>query len=146
MSEEEFNRIFARNLKKYLIKNDMTQLELSKRLGVGTTSVYNWCNAIKTPRIDKVDAMCVLFGCKRSDLMENKTDTEDYLNKFDLNTFKQLNDTNVTKVNTYAQNLLSIQAMEDEPVLLAAHNDNPTPEQLEKIRRDAKTLRRPDKN
>ena len=49
----------------------MTQLELSKRLGVGTTSVYNWCNGIKTPRMDKVDAMCRIFNCTRADLMED---------------------------------------------------------------------------
>ena len=60
----------------------MTQLELSKRLGVGTTSVYNWCNGIKTPRMDKVDAMCKIFNCKRSDLMEDKS-KEPELNKKD---------------------------------------------------------------
>lgn len=71
--EEEFNKIFAKNLKYYLNKNNMTQLELSQKLGVGTTSVYNWCNAIKTPRMDKVDKMCAIFGIKRSDLIEDKS-------------------------------------------------------------------------
>ncbi len=72
MSEREFNQIFSERLRYYLKKYEMTQLELSKRLGVGTTSVYNWCKGIKTPRIDKVDAMCKIFNCKRSDLMEDK--------------------------------------------------------------------------
>lgn len=70
MQEREFNQIFSERLRYYLNKYDMTQLELSKRLGVGTTSVYNWCNGIKTPRMDKVDAMCKIFNCKRSDLTE----------------------------------------------------------------------------
>lgn len=74
MSEREFNQIFSERLRYYLNKYDITQLELSKRLGVGTTSVYNWCNGIKTPRMDKVDAMCKIFHCKRSDLMEEPTD------------------------------------------------------------------------
>ena len=73
MSEREFNQIFSERLRYYLDKYNMTQLELSKRLGVGTTSVYNWCNGIKTPRMDKVDAMCKIFNCKRSDLMEDKS-------------------------------------------------------------------------
>ena len=73
MSEREFNQIFSERLRYYLTKYEMTQLELSKLLGVGTTSVYNWCNGIKTPRMDKVDAMCDIFHCKRSDLMEDKT-------------------------------------------------------------------------
>lgn len=61
----------------------MTQVELSKKLGVGTTSVYNWCNGVKSPRMDKVDAMCKLFGCRRSDLMEDETENRStgyYLN------------------------------------------------------------------
>lgn len=72
MSEREFNQIFSERLRYYLSKYGITQLELSKRLGVGTTSVYNWCNGIKTPRMDKVDAMCKIFNCKRSDLMDDK--------------------------------------------------------------------------
>lgn len=83
MSAEEFNKIFSKKLRYYLNKYEMTQLELSKRLGVGTTSVYNWCNGIKTPRMDKVDAMCEIFHCKRSDLIDEKpeqAENEYYIN------------------------------------------------------------------
>lgn len=83
MPEQEFNAIFSKRLRYYLNKFNMTQAELAKRLGVGTTSVYNWCNGIKTPRMDKVDAMCDLFHCNRSDLIEDKSDNSDdhyYLN------------------------------------------------------------------
>lgn len=74
MSEIDFNKIFSKRLNYYLSKYEMTQLELSKRLKVGTTSVSNWCRGLKTPRMDKVDAMCKIFNCKRSDLMEDKDD------------------------------------------------------------------------
>lgn len=77
MSEQEFNAIFSKRLRYYLNKCDMTQLQLSKRLGVGTTSVYNWCNGIKTPRMDKVDAMCAIFNCKRSDLISEKEENDE---------------------------------------------------------------------
>lgn len=73
MPEQEFNIVFSKRLRYYLNKYEITQVELAKRLGVGTTSVYNWCNGIKTPRMDKVDAMCELFHCKRSDLMDEKS-------------------------------------------------------------------------
>lgn len=76
MLEEKFNAIFSRRLRFYLNKYDITQVELAKRLNVGTTSVYNWCNGIKTPRMDKVDAMCEIFHCNRSDLMEDKTTSD----------------------------------------------------------------------
>lgn len=68
-SSETFNSLFAKNLRHYLEINQMSQVELSKKLNVGTTSVYNWCNGVKTPRMDKVDKMCQIFGCKRSDLI-----------------------------------------------------------------------------
>ena len=83
MPEQEFNVIFSKRLRYYLNKFDMTQAELAKKIGVGTTSVYNWCNGIKTPRMDKVDAMCDLFHCNRSDLIEVKAEESDdhyYLN------------------------------------------------------------------
>lgn len=73
MSEKEFNVVFSKRLRYYLNKYDMTQSDLAKRLGVGATSVYNWCNGIKSPRMDKVDAMCNIFNCRRFDLMEEKS-------------------------------------------------------------------------
>ena len=72
MPEQDFNAVFSKRLRYYLSQNNMTQVELAKKLNVGTTSVYNWCNGIKTPRMDKVDAMCDLFKCSRSDLIEEK--------------------------------------------------------------------------
>lgn len=76
MSEADFNKVFSKKLNYYLTKYDMTQLELSKKLNVGTTSVSNWCRGIKSPRMDKVDAMCKIFNCKRSDLMEDKDESQ----------------------------------------------------------------------
>lgn len=76
MPETEFNQLFSKRLRFYLSKYEMTQLELSKRLGVGSTSVYNWCNGIKAPRMDKVDKMCEIFHCKRSDLIEDKEESQ----------------------------------------------------------------------
>ncbi len=83
MPEQEFNAVFSKRLRYYLSKYNMTQAELAKRLGVGTTSVYNWCNGIKSPRMDKVDAMCDLFHCQRSDLIEDKSESSAgyYLNE-----------------------------------------------------------------
>lgn len=78
MSEIEFNEIFSKRLKYFMDKYDMTQADLAKRLGVGTTSVYNWVNGLKTPRMSKVDAMCEIFHCKRSDFMEESTGESSY--------------------------------------------------------------------
>ena len=73
MGDDTFNKVFSKKLRFYLSQNSMTQVELAKKLGVGTTTVYNWCNGIKSPRMDKVDAMCELFGCSRADLVDENT-------------------------------------------------------------------------
>ena len=77
MSEQEFNIIFSKNLRRYIELNNMTQSDLAKKLGVSTQSVTNWCKGTKSPRMDKVDAMCAIFCCRRSDLMQDKTEEEE---------------------------------------------------------------------
>lgn len=76
MKEAEFNKIFAAKLKYFLARNNMTQADLANKLGVGTTSVYNWCSGLKTPRMDKVDKMCEIFGISRSALITSEYSDE----------------------------------------------------------------------
>ncbi|MDD6340677.1 MAG: helix-turn-helix domain-containing protein [Butyrivibrio sp.] len=78
MSEAEFNEIFSKRLKYFLNKYDITQAELARRLGVSTQSVTNWCRGVKSPRMDKVDAMCEVFHCLRKDLMQEPDETDIY--------------------------------------------------------------------
>ena len=75
MSELEFNKIVANNIRYYLDRSELTQKEFAKLLGVGQTSVYNWLNAIKIPRSDKIDAMCNIFSCKRADILLEKPES-----------------------------------------------------------------------
>ncbi len=74
MSEQDFNILFSKNLNYYLNRHNKTQLDLANHLKVSTSAVSAWCRGTKTPRMDKVDAMCKYFGIKRSDLMEDKSD------------------------------------------------------------------------
>lgn len=69
MSESDFNKIVSSNIKRYMAKCELTQDELAKRLNASQPAVSGWCNGTKTPRMDKVDAMCKIFNCKRSDLI-----------------------------------------------------------------------------
>lgn len=70
MSEQEFNKIFSKNLLFYLDIHDKTQAELAKYVGVSTAAVNQWCKGIKIPRMDKVDKICKFLLIKRSDLIE----------------------------------------------------------------------------
>ena len=69
LDEKEFNKIFAENLKKYMLFYRLKQLEIAKRLNVSTSTVHSWYHSQRTPRMDKVDALCKIFHCKRSDLI-----------------------------------------------------------------------------
>ena len=83
MSEKDFNLLFSKNLNYYLQLNGKTQLDLAKYLGASASAVSAWCRGMKTPRMDKVDAMCEYFQIRRADLMEDKSVSEDsgyYLN------------------------------------------------------------------
>ncbi len=71
------NNIFATNLKKWLVKKDMTGAELAKRLECSKSIVTDWLKGRKLPRMDKVDKMCLILNCTREDLISStpKEDT-----------------------------------------------------------------------
>lgn len=79
MSEREFLSVFSKRLRYYLELNNMTQRELAEELGVGPTSVHNWLSGQKAPRMDKVDRMCEIFHCRRSDLIQDQEKPGYYL-------------------------------------------------------------------
>lgn len=72
MNEKDFNEIFSKNLRYYMDERGISQNELAKHLNVSPTSVNNWCNGYKTPRMDKVDKICSFFHIQRSDLMNDR--------------------------------------------------------------------------
>lgn len=75
MTEQDFNKIFSKNLNRYLQLNEKTQLDLANYVGASASAVSAWCRGLKTPRMDKVDKMCDFFSIRRSDLMEDKSET-----------------------------------------------------------------------
>lgn len=79
MSEKDYAEVFGRRLRFYLELHDMSQKELADRLGVSNAAVSTWINGVKTPRMDKVDDMCKLFGCRRSDFLEDTNTTGYYM-------------------------------------------------------------------
>lgn len=92
MSEETFMLLFSKNLNKYLDLHQMTQQDLIKALrkegiNVSRSTVSYWCNGIKAPRVDKIDAMCRIFKIKRSDLISDGAGVDEYnilLDSFEL--------------------------------------------------------------
>lgn len=76
MSDKEFekkvNEQFSKNLCYFLDRYQYTQADFAKKMDVSTATVSNWCKGIKSPRMDKIDRMCIIFNCYRSDLLEDR--------------------------------------------------------------------------
>ena len=61
--------IIGSNIQYLLKRSGMSRHDLAVRLGVSDASVGFWCIGKKCPRMDKVDRMCAVFGCERSDIL-----------------------------------------------------------------------------
>lgn len=72
MSDEEYKKIFSKNLNFFLELNGKTQIDLINDLGLNKSAVSTWCNGTRLPRMDKVDMLAKYFGVNRSDLLEDK--------------------------------------------------------------------------
>ena len=70
MSDEYFKKIFSENLKYYMRKKGVAQIDIVIDLNFDKSAVSTWVNGTRLPRMDKVDALAKYFGVKRSDLIE----------------------------------------------------------------------------
>lgn len=75
MASYETKKIFSDNLSRLLDQNNITQLELSKKMSVAASTVSSWCNGEKMPRMDKVEWMAEFFGVPVSNLIEQFNNT-----------------------------------------------------------------------
>lgn len=72
--DENFNEAFSKKLRAYMEAFQMSQKDLSKKMGVSEASVSNWVKGVKVPRADKIDRLCVIFKCNRADLIDKLTE------------------------------------------------------------------------
>ncbi len=75
MSDETYKKIFSSNLQKYMDLTGKNQINLINDLGFNKSAVSTWCNGTRLPRMDKIDALARYFGIRRSDLIEEKSDS-----------------------------------------------------------------------
>ena len=159
MSEEQYRKIFSKNLRYYMTLHNKTQMDIINDLNINKSAISTWVNGTRLPRMDKVDMLAKYFHINRSDLIEEKSESEMsqksvldlQLEERVLNTFSLLKTENQIKGITYAENLLTNQQMEEAlsfptSTLMAAHNDHSLePGELEKMKRDMERLKRPGK-
>lgn len=76
MTTEENRRIFANNLRKLIDERGLQAKDLIDVTGASQASISEWLNARKYPRIDKIERLANFFKVKKSDLIEDPTQTE----------------------------------------------------------------------
>ncbi len=74
MSSIGNKEILSRNLKYYIEKSGKDRKELSEIWGFPYSTVTDWINGKKYPRIDRIEIMADFFGILKSDLIEDKTE------------------------------------------------------------------------
>lgn len=74
---QEQKNIFAKNLMYWLKERGKTQTDLMKDLALSSSTVSDWCNAKKYPRMDKIQMLADYLSINKSDLTESKEVLED---------------------------------------------------------------------
>lgn len=64
----------AKNLKYYIAKSGKDRRELAETWGFPYSTVTEWINGRKYPRIDRIEVMAEYFGILKSDLIEERTE------------------------------------------------------------------------
>lgn len=68
--------ILAKNLKRYIESSGKDRKELAEIWGFPYSTLTDWINAKKYPRIDRIQIMADYFGIMKSDLVEEKLTEE----------------------------------------------------------------------
>ena len=85
----------SKNLKYYIEKSGKDRQELAEIWGFPYSTVTEWVNGRKYPRINRIEIMADYFGILKSDLIEDKANTPDKLKLTEgeellLNLFRQI--------------------------------------------------------
>lgn len=79
-SKQQQKNIFSRNLRRHLRLCGKTQADLVNDLKITSSTVSDWVNAKKYPRMDKVQMLADYLHIYKSDLIEEKETKEEAIN------------------------------------------------------------------
>ena len=63
--------VFANNLKKFIVMSGRDRKDIAKALGVPYSTLTDWTNARKYPRISNMEKLAEYFGVSKSNLIED---------------------------------------------------------------------------
>lgn len=73
MNQDEFKKLFAKNLRRVMVERDKAPADIVAALGVAQPTVSTWMTGKKVPRMETIDALCAYLHCRRADLLEERT-------------------------------------------------------------------------
>lgn len=63
--------VFAKNLQKYIARKGKSRKDIVSELNVSYSTLTDWVNGKKFPRIEKIEMLAEYFGVSKSDLIED---------------------------------------------------------------------------
>ena len=72
MSDLGNKEVFAENLQYYMSLHDKDRNDICNILDIPYSTLSDWLNAKKYPRIDKIEILANYFTIEKSDLIENR--------------------------------------------------------------------------
>ncbi len=76
MTDDEQKKIFAKNLNKYISLNQKQQKEVADDLGINPTTLNMWCKGNAMPSVGKIQKLADYFRIGKSDLTDEKEDSD----------------------------------------------------------------------
>ena len=63
--------VLAKNLKKYILKSGKDRSTVAEDLDLSYSTLTDWINGKKYPRIDNIEKLAIYFNVSKSDLIED---------------------------------------------------------------------------
>ncbi|MBO5319073.1 MAG: helix-turn-helix transcriptional regulator [Ruminococcus sp.] len=63
--------VFAKNLKKYILKSGKDRSIVAEETGFPYSTLTDWVNGKKYPRINNIEKLAIYFNVSKSDLIED---------------------------------------------------------------------------
>lgn len=78
MTDNEYKKIFSKNLNYYMKLRYKTQTDIINDLDINKSAISSWCNGTRLPRMNKVEVLCQYLNINVSDLLEGSCDDNNY--------------------------------------------------------------------
>lgn len=78
MTDNEYKKIFSKNLNYYMKLRNKTQTDVINDLDINKSAISSWCNGTRLPRMNKVETLCQYLNINVSDLLEGSCDDNNY--------------------------------------------------------------------